>query len=133
MQRRHRLAMFPPVPDNMGISCTYKPLPLSGPYLSKIRLQYDTDRKEYPPARKSRPKIRIDSELFPLFPYFKECHEIVDIVLPWTNTVERFTALALKTDGTPPMSGIPVENHLSPAFTTLQQLLPSFFKKTLFV
>ena len=129
MQRRHRLAMFLPVPDNMGISCTYKPLPLSGPYLSKIRLQYDTDRKEYPPARKSRPKIRIESELFPLFPYFKVRDGIIGTVLLRATAAERFTAFALKTGGTPPMSGIPVENRLSPAFTTLQQQLPSFFKK----
>ena len=121
--------MFLPVADNVGISCTHKPLPLCGPCLSRIRLQYDTNRQEYPPARKTRVEIRIESDLFPLFPCFKEWDGIVDIVLPWTNTVERFTALALKRDGTPPMSGIPVENHLSPAFTTLQQLLPSFFKK----
>ncbi len=129
MQRRHGLAVFLPALDSMGISCTHKPLPLSGPYLSKIRLQYDTDRKEYPPARKSRPKNRIESELFPLFPYFKERDGIVDIVLPQANADERVTAFAQKTDSTPPMSGIPVENHLSPAFTSLQQPLPSFFKK----
>ena len=129
MQRLHRLAMFLPVADNVGISCTHKPLPLSGPCLSKIHLQYDTNRKKYPPARKTQVEIRIESDLFALFPYFKKCDGIVDIVLPWTNTVEIFTGLALKTDATPPMSGIPVENHLSPAFTTLQQLLPSFFKK----
>ena len=129
MQRRHDLGMVLSVADNMGISCTRKPLPLSGPYLSGFRLQYDTHRKKYPPVRKTRVKNHIESDLFPLFPYFKECDGIMDIVLPWTNTVERFTALALKTDGTPPMSGIPVENYLSPAFTTLQQLLPSFFKK----
>ena len=129
MQRRHGLSVFLPALDSVGISCTHKPLPLSGPCLSKIRLQYDTDRKEYPPARKSRPKNRIESELFPLFPYFKIRDGIVDIVLLWATTAERFTAFALKTDGTPPMSGIPVENHLSPAFTTLLQPLPSFFKK----
>ncbi len=121
--------MFLPAVDSMGISCTHKPLPLSGPCLSKIRLQYDTDRKEYPPARKTRPENRIESDLFALFPYFKERDGIVDIVLPQANAVERFTAFTLKTDSTPPMSGIPVENHLSPAFTSLQQPLLSFFKK----
>ncbi len=128
MQRRHGLAVFLPALDSVGISCTYKPLPLSGPCLSKIRRQYDTNREEYPPARKSRPKIRIESELFPLFPYFKVRDGIVDIVLLRATAAERFTAFALKTDGTPPMSGIPVENRLSPAFTTLQQPLPSIIK-----
>ncbi len=129
MQRRHGLGTILTVRDSVGISCTHKPLPLCGPYLSGIRLQYDTDRKEYPPVGKTRVKNRIEIDLFPLFPYFKECDGIVDIVLPRPNAIERFTAFALKTDGMPPMSGIPVENRLSPAFTTLQQPLPSFFKK----
>ncbi len=129
MQRRHGLAMFLPVPDSLGISCIHKPLPLSSPCLSEIRLQYDTNRKEYPPAGKTRPKIRIESDLFSLFPYFKEHDAIVDTVLLRANAVERFTAFALKTNGTLPLVGIPVENRLSPAFTTLQQQLPSFFKK----
>ena len=127
MQRRHGL----PVPDNMGISCIHKPLPRAGPCLSGIRLQYDTDRKEYPPAGKTRPEIRIESDLSPLFPYFEERRGIIDIMLPRANAIERFTAFALKTNGTLPLFGIPVENRLSPAFTTLQQQLPSFFKKHL--
>ncbi|MCZ6466932.1 MAG: hypothetical protein O6829_06620, partial [Alphaproteobacteria bacterium] len=80
--------------------------PLRGPYLSDIHLQYDTKRKEYPPARKSRPKNRIESELFPLFPYFKVRHAIVGIVPLRATTTEKFTAFALKTDGTSPMAGI---------------------------
>jgi hypothetical protein len=80
-------------------------------------------------VRRTRVKNRIESDLFPLFPYFKERDGIVDIVLPRTNAIEGSTASALKKDGTPPMSGNPVENRLSPAFTSLQQQLPSFFKK----
>lgn len=129
MQRLHRLAAFLTGCGQHGDILYIQTLPLSGRCLSKIRLQYDTNRKEYPPAGKTPFEIRIESDLFPLFPYFKECHGIVDIVPPWATATERFTAFALKTDGMPPMSGIPVENHLSPAFTTLQQPLPSFFKK----
>ena len=129
MQRLHRLAMFLAVADNVGISCTHKSLPLSGPCLPRIHLQYDTNRKEYPPAGKTTVEIRIESDLFPLFPYFNECHGIVDIALPWPNAAKKFTAFALKTDGIPSLSGIPVENYLSPAFATLQQPLPSFLKK----
>ena len=129
MQFLHDLIVFLPVADGVGISCTHKPFPLSGPCLSEIRLQYDTDRKEYPPLRKTRPKNRIESDLFPLFPYFEERDGIVIIMLPRANAAERFTAFALKTDGMPPMPGVPVENNLSPAFTSLQQQLLSFFKK----
>ncbi len=88
MQRFHGLALFLPVLDDMGISCTHKSFPVPGPGLSGIRLQYDTDRKEYPPVRKTRVKIRIESDLFPLFPYFEEWDGIVDIMLPRANAVE---------------------------------------------